>query len=29
MKHPHKEIDAVIRYAKTKGWIVKTVGGHV
>lgn len=28
MKHPNKEIDAVIRYAKTKGWTVKTAGGH-
>ena len=28
MKHPDKEIDAVIRYAKAKGWTVKTTGGH-
>ena len=28
MKHPNKEIDAVIRYARTKGWSVKAAGGH-
>lgn len=28
MKHPHKEIDAIIRYARTKGWSVTTASGH-
>ena len=28
MKHPNKEIDDVIRYAKTKGWSVKAASGH-
>lgn len=28
MQHPYKEIDAVIRYAKSRGWIVKKAGGH-
>ena len=23
MKHPNKEIDAAIRYAKSRGWTVK------
>ena len=25
-KHPHKEIETAIRYAKTKGWRYKKVG---
>ena len=28
MKHPDKEIDAVIRHAKSRGWTVKKAGGH-
>jgi len=28
MKHPNKEIDDVVRYARTKGWSVKTASGH-
>ena len=28
MKHPNKEINAVIQYAERKGWTVKKANGH-
>ena len=28
MQHPDKDIDAVIRYARAKGWSVKKSSGH-